>query len=203
MAFGKPNPRGIIGLIDRRRFTGLTLAALAIGPAAALAQTTLKMNEDGLYEEDWFLQSFLNLSEDLSDASEAGKRLAIMWELEGCPYCKETHLVTLARPDIRNYLQANFAILQLNLGGARLVTDFDGEEMSERKLARKWGVRASPTVMFMPQSAGATQSGRAIEVARMPGYFRPPHFFAMFRYVRENAYQTTNFRSYLRAARKK
>jgi len=84
------------------------------------------------------------------------------------------------------------------------VTDFDGETMSERKLARKWGVRYSPTVMFMPEPAEAVagQSGGALEVARMRGYFRPPHFFAMFRYVRENAYQTTNFRSYLRAVRR-
>ncbi len=173
-----------------------------MGPAAA-AQTTPRMNEDGLYEEDWFLQSFLVLSEDLSDSGEAGKRLAIMWELEGCPYCKETHLVTLARADIRDYLQANFAILQLNLAGGRLVTDFDGEEMPERKLARKWGVRASPTTMFMPEAADAKpgRNGRELEIARMPGYFRPPHFLAMFRYVRENAYLTTDFRSYLRAAR--
>jgi len=193
-----------MGLIDRRRFTGLTLAALAMGPAAAAAQTALKLNEDGLYVEDWFVQSFLDLSDDLNDAGDAGKRLAIMWELEGCPYCKETHLVNLARPDILAYLQANFAILQLNLGGARLVTDFDGEEMSERKLARKWGVRFSPTVMFLPEpaDAAASRNGRALEVARMPGYFRPPHFLAMFRYVRENAYRTTDFRSYLRAARK-
>lgn len=191
-------------MIDRRRFTGMTLAALAMGPTAAAAQSALKMNEDGLYVEDWFIQSFLELSDDLSDASDADKRLAIMWELEGCPYCKETHLVNLARPDIRDYLQANFAILQLNMGGSRLVTDFDGEAMPERKLARKWGVRYSPTVMFLPHAAEAAagQSGRALEVARMPGYFRPPHFLAMFRYVREEAYRTSDFRSYLRATRR-
>jgi len=189
-------------LIDRRRFTGLTLAALAMGPVAAAAQTARKLNEDGLYVEDWFVQSFLNLADDLTDAGDTGKRLAILWELEGCPYCKETHLVNLARPDILAYLQANFAILQLNMAGSRLVTDFDGEKMSEHKLARKWGVRYSPTMMFMPEAADATRNGRALEVARMPGYFRPPHFFAMFRYVRENAYRTTDFRSYLRAARK-
>jgi len=70
-------------LIGRRRFTGMTLAALALGPATAAAQSAAKMNEDGLYVEDWFLQSFLELADDLTDANDEGKRLAIMWELEG------------------------------------------------------------------------------------------------------------------------
>lgn len=185
----------------------MALAAAAIGPgpswAAPAAPAALTLNEDGLYEQDWFVQSFLELADDLADADAAGKRLAIFWELEGCPYCKETHLVNLADAEIRAYLQANFAILQLNLGGSRNVTDFDGETHSERKLARKWGIRFTPTVMFFPEGAAAKPGldGAALEIARMPGYFRPPHFLAMFRYVRENAYLTMDFRKYLRAAR--
>ena len=38
---------------------------------------------------------------------------------------------------------------------------------------------------------------KKIEVARMPGYLRPFHFLAMFQYVREKAYETTDYRSYL------
>ena len=55
------------------------------------------MTGDGLYREPWFLQSFLNLAEDLETAQSAGKRFAIMWELKGCPYCKETHFVNFAQ----------------------------------------------------------------------------------------------------------
>ncbi len=174
-----------------------------MGWATPAAPAALTMNEDGLYVQDWFVQSFLELADDLTDADEAGKRLAIFWELEGCPYCKETHLVNLANAEIRDYLQANFAIVQLNLGGARIVTDVDGETRSERKLARKWGIRFTPTIMFFPEGEAAKPGldGAALEVARMPGYFRPPHFLAMFRYVREKAYLTMDFRNYLRASR--
>ena len=38
---------------------------------------------------------------------------------------------------------------------------------------------------------------KKIEAARMPGYLRPFHFLAMFQYVREKAYETTDYRSYL------
>jgi thioredoxin-related protein len=190
----------------------LRLAALAIAlgmllPAAGPGRAEEKsqapvLNDDGLYEQPWFLESFLDLREDLGEAATAGKRFAIIWELKGCPYCKETHLVNFADPEIQAYVRDNFDILQLNLAGARRVTDFDGEEIEERALARKHGVRFTPTIQFFPADPEhlPEAGGREIEVARMPGYFRPPHFLAMFRYVREQAYETTGFRDYLRQA---
>src|SRR5687767_4524435 len=122
-------------LTRRRAMAGLAALGLA-GPARAAAILT----DDGLYRQPWFLESFLELADDLQGATNAGKRFAIAWELRGCPYCKETHLVNFARPDIENYIKANFEILQLNIIGSRKVTDFDGSEISEKALAAKYGV---------------------------------------------------------------
>lgn len=161
--------------------------------------------EDGMYTESWFLQSFLMLSEDLEAAASDGKRFVIMWELKGCPYCKETHFKNFADPEIRNFARTNFEILQLNIQGSRKVTDFDGETLEERDLAAKYGVRFTPTLQFFPDTldglAGRKPPDR--EVARMPGYFRPPHFLAMFRFVQQRAYETGDFRSFLRNAARK
>ncbi len=190
-------------MIERRGFLGLGLglAGSALGatarPAAAEAPV---LNDDGLYEQPFFVQSFLDLAEDLELAADSGKRFAVMWELRGCPYCKETHLVNFADPEIRDFVSGNFDILQLNLIGSREVVDFDGEAMEERALARKWGVRFTPTTQFFPETLDqvASRKGSEAEVARMPGYFRPPHFLAMFRFVREKAYETIGFNDYLR-----
>lgn len=186
---------------------GLVVALGMLLPAPGRAYAGEKsyapvLNDDGLYQQPWFLDSFLDLREDLAEAAAAGKRFAVIWELKGCPYCKETHLVNFADPEIQDYVRANFEILQLNLAGARRVTDFDGEEIEERALARKYGVHFTPTVQFFPADPASLSAagGQEVEVARMPGYFRPPHFLAMFRYVRERAYETTNFRDYLRQA---
>ena len=46
------------------------------------------MTDDGFYREDWFLESFLELADDLAAATATNKRLAIMRELRGCPYCR-------------------------------------------------------------------------------------------------------------------
>jgi thioredoxin-related protein len=156
---------------------------------------------DGLLTEPWFLQSFLDLSEDLNAAHAAGKRFAIMWELRGCPYCRETHLVNFAQPRIADYIKANFEVLQLNTIGDRKVKDFDGSELSEKALARKYGVRFTPTFQFFPETpAGLNDLAPAKrEVARAPGYLRPDDFLVLFRFVREKAYEKGSFRDFLKS----
>lgn len=159
------------------------------------------LTDDGLYKQPWFLESFLDLSDDLEAAAKEGKRFAIMWELKGCPYCKETHFVNFAQPKIADYVRNNFEILQLNIIGSRKVTDFDGIEMSEKELAAKYGVRFTPTFQFFAERAAPLKALPPIkrEVARAPGYLRPDDFLAMFRFVREKAYETKSFRDFVKA----
>jgi thioredoxin-related protein len=185
-------------MLTRRGLIGV--AALA---AATSARAAAVLTDDGLYRQPWFLESFLELPDDLQGATSSGKRFAIMWELRGCPYCRETHLVNFARPDIEDYVKTNFEVLQLNIIGSRKVTDFDGKELTEKALAAKYGVRFTPTFQFFPESADglAAKEPEKREVARAPGYLRPDDFLALFRFVREKGYETRSFRDYLRAAR--
>lgn len=156
--------------------------------------------DDGLYTQEWFLMSFLDLNEDLADSAAEGKRLAVLWEQKGCPYCRDLHTVNLADPEINAWIRERFNIVQLNLWGDRQVTDFDGEVLSEKKLARKYGVQFTPTIQFFPENpeAAAGKSGREAEVARMPGYFRPFHFISMFEWVWGKKYEEDpNFQRYI------
>jgi thioredoxin-related protein len=182
---------------------GLTLPATALLSVNALAEDGAKpiLTDDGLYKQSWFLESFLELADDLAGAARAGKRFAVIWELRGCPYCKETHFVNFARPDISSYIRQRFDILQLNLIGAREVIDFDGEKLSENRLAKKYGVHYSPTFQFFPETAAglAPRKPREREVARAQGYLDPAHFLGMFSFVAEKAYEQQTLRNYLRA----
>jgi thioredoxin-related protein len=203
-------------VITRRRFNhlaatgvlGATLGLSAGGPVVAAPPKpyTSQFTPKGLHSQPWFLNSFLDLKDDLESATNAGRRFAVMWELAGCPYCRETHLVNFARPDIRDYIKENYDFLQLDVRGAREVVDFDGTVMAERDLAKRHKIRFSPTIQFFPETAdGVTgrDGKKTIEIARMPGYFRPRHFLAMFQYVRDKGYETGDYRSYLKARRKK
>ena len=185
--------------LTRRNLLLGTAALGAWGLRGARAEPVL--TDDGLYKEPWFLESFLELGDDLEAAHKQGKRFVIMWELKGCPYCKETHFVNFAQSRISNYIKANFEVLQLNIIGSRKVIDFDGAELSEKELAAKYGVRFTPTFQFFPERAGPLKALAPAEreVTRAPGYLRPDDFLAMFRYVREKAYESKSFHDFIKA----
>lgn len=166
---------------------------------SALAQAVL--TEDGLYRQPWFLDSLLELVDDLDAAAERSKRFVVIWELRGCPYCKDTHLINLARTEIADYIRARFEVLQLNIIGAREVVDLDGEKLSEKRMAEKYGIRLTPTFQFFSErSAGlAARKPREREVARAQGYLPPPQFLALFRFVAERAYEKGSLADYLKA----
>jgi len=184
-------------MTTRRQFIVGSAALLFGRPARAEAPI---LTEDGLYKEPWYVESLLELADDLEAADKAGKRFAVVWELRGCPYCKEMHLVNFARPDIADYVRSRFDMVQLNLIGARKVTDFDGAQGTEKSLAAKYQVRFTPTIQFFP----AALDGLALrppdkrEVFRIPGYLRPDDFLSVFRYVAERGYEKGNLRDFLR-----
>lgn len=191
-------------MISRRSFGQLALACglggltANTGRAAAAEADTPLVGPDGMFTQPWFLQSFLDLGEDMREAAEGGKRFAILWEQKGCPYCREMHRVNFAVPEIRDFVRGNFAVLQLNIWGAREVTDFDGKALEERALARRSRITFTPTFQFFPDSAPSA-GGQAAEVTRMAGYFRPFHFLTMFEFVHEKAYDDTDYQRFLLA----
>lgn len=156
---------------------------------APLKAADVPVNDFGLYHEDWFLESFLDMREDFAQAKANGKRFVIIWEQKGCPYCKDLHSQTLSQDNIKSYMQDNFVVVQLNIWGDRDVTDFAGEEMSEKDFAAKMGIAFTPTVQFLHEDIG-NKTGMAVEAARLPGFFRPFHFKAMLNYVNEKMYET-------------
>ena len=179
-------------------FVGFASANLVFANEKMLQKPII--GEDGLYHQKWFHESFLDLKEDLAEAKARGKRLVVFWEQKGCPYCKRTHEVNLRIPRIVKYISDHFLVIHLNIWGDKEVTDFDGEVTTEKKLAQKWAVRFTPTIQFFPdnQKDLNKKSGREREVMRIPGYFKPFHFYFLFKYVKANAYKTEpNFQRWL------
>ncbi len=80
------------------------------------------------------------------------------------------------------------------------MTDFDGEQLPEKKLAAKYGVRFTPTFLFFPPDLAVIKALPPMrrEVARAPGSLRPNDFLAMFRFVRAKAYEKGSFLDFLK-----
>jgi thioredoxin-related protein len=186
--------------MHRRSFLAATSAALVVPRLAAADERVEPMlMEDGRYTQPWFLTSFLVLKDDLAESAAQNKRLALLWDQVGCPYCKQMHRVNLADPKVNAFIRERFNVLQLDLNGAREVTDFDGEVLAEKDLARKNGVIGTPTIEFLPPAVADVdgKSGRAVEIARVPGYLQPGLFEAMFAFVYDRAYERETFRKYV------
>ena len=186
-------------MISRRHVLAALAATAAFPGTPASAQAIL--TEDGLHRQPWFIDSLLELPDDLAAATTGRKRFAILWELRGCPYCKQMHEINLAKPEIANYIKERFDILQLNFIGAREVTDFGGEKLSEKRLAAKYGIRGTPTFQFFPESAAGLAGKKPVEreIARLQGYAEPAPFLATFRYVAERGYEKGSLSDFLKA----
>ena len=178
-----------------RRFLFVLMTLLGFGFAASAAE----VGGDGLHKQPWFLDSFLEFSDDLKDAAAQGKDLMIIIEQEGCPYCRELHRVNFSRPEIVEYIQAHFVVVQLDLYGSRGTVDFDGEAMEEKDVVSKWGAQFTPTtIIFSGENADAT-SARDAEVFRMPGYLKPFHYITSLEYIATDAYKDGGFQRFLKA----
>ncbi len=180
-----------------RRYFLTTAAALGALNAASRATAEPHLGDDGLYDQPFFMDSFLEMGPDLEDAAAEGKGLIVLFEQRGCPYCHEMHAVNFERAEITDYLSDHFNVVQLDLWGSRTVVDFDGEELEERDLAGKWFVNFTPTAIFFPPDRAGAVSLQEAEVFRMPGYFKPFHHLSGLEYVASGEYANQPFQRYL------
>jgi thioredoxin-related protein len=81
-------------------------------------------------------------------------------------------------------------VVQYNMYGDEEVTDLDGEVLTEKTAARKWGFLFTPTIVFLPDEASGDEPVSEAAVATMPGAFEKGTFLDMFHWVREKRYET-------------
>lgn len=178
--------------MDRRLFIS-TLAASSF----AVSADSATIGDDGLHKQDWFLDSFLEMSSDLSQAADDGKNLLVLFEQRGCPYCRELHEVNFTRKEITDFIKEHYLVVQLDMFGAREVLDFDGETLEEREVASKWAVNFTPTTLIFPAEHVAAKNVEEAEAFRMPGYLKPFHYLSSLEYVANGIYKQKTFQRYL------
>ncbi|WP_455375379.1 thioredoxin family protein [Kaarinaea lacus] len=124
---------------------------------------------------DWFKESFLDINEDIAEAREAGKRVAIFFHQDGCPYCNALVERNLAQKAVLEKAKNNFDFIALNMWGDRMVTYVNGKQYKEKDLALALKVQFTPTIMFYDEKGKI--------VLRLNGYRSPTKFMADMDYV--------------------
>ncbi|MCM2562366.1 thioredoxin family protein [Lutimaribacter sp. EGI FJ00015] len=158
----------------------------------ALPVWAAELGDDGLHKQPWMRDTFKDLRDDLAEANAEGKRLVLMMEQRGCIYCKKMHEEVYPREDISTYIDENFFVVQLNLHGDTEMVDLDGEALSEKAAARKWGILFTPTVIFLPEEVPEGMTAQDAAVAIMPGAFGAQTAYDMFVWVNEKRYELDN-----------
>lgn len=166
------------------------LAALCWLALPVHASGDVPLGEDGLHKPDWLHETFRNLSDDLAEASADGKRLVLIWEQRGCIYCTQIHENVFTDPEIEALIREKFFFVQMNLFGDIEVTDFDGTTLSERDMAKRWGVTFTPTLMFMPETPPGTGNAETGAVASMPWAFGRGPTLDLLTWIMEQGYDS-------------
>lgn len=141
----------------------------------------------------WFKDSFLDLREDVQEATDAGKRLVLFFFQDGCPYCNALVERNFAQKDIKDKAQKNFDIIALNMWGNRPITHVDGKRYIEKTLAAALKVQFTPTVLFF------NEQGKVI--LRLNGYRSPQRFNVDLDYVAQHKETKLSYRDYVKANR--
>lgn len=116
----------------------------------------------------WFKKTFLEIPVDIQDAQTRGKKLMIFFHLDDCPYCAYLLQENFTEGVNRERIESKFDVIAINVRGDLPVNWIDGTLYSEKQLARKLGVFATPAVVLM---------GPKLEVTKkIMGYKKPDVF---------------------------
>jgi thioredoxin-related protein len=85
-----------------------------------------------------------SLADELAHALKVGQPLVVMVSLDGCPFCRVARDSYLA-PMMR---QEGVPVVQIDMRTAVAVRDFRQSAMTHDALARAWGIKVAPTVLF-------------------------------------------------------
>ena len=140
----------------------------------------------------WFTETFLDFRQDVAQAAREGKRLMILFEQNGCPYCKELILTNFSQKAIADKARKNFLAVSLNIWGDREVTWTDGKKFSEKQLAAFLKIQFTPTLVFFDERGGI--------VARLNGYYPPHRFEPVLDWVARRRERRIALAEYLRTA---
>jgi thioredoxin-related protein len=140
----------------------------------------------------YFKDSFLDFREDAADAADSGKHMLVFAHLKGCPYCdkmlKDNFVALEKDGGNRDLIEKNFDSIHLNIKGSREVAFDENTDVTEVELAQALNIKYTPTLLFMNANNKV--------VTRINGYRSPREFKQVLNFIKDKAYQKTDFPSY-------
>jgi thioredoxin-related protein len=137
----------------------------------------------------WFKHSFLDLKEDIWEASAEGKRVILYFYQDGCPYCAKLLNENFSIKEIVDKTTQGFQVISINIWGDNEVIGIDGNATTEKSFAANNKVMYTPTLLFLDEK------GRT--VLRINGYYPPHKFTTALDYVAGKLETKLSYHDYL------
>lgn len=168
------------------------IIALCMAVTISLGATTNGKITGGSEHEtpDWFKQSFLDINEDVEEATQNEKHLILFVDLDGCPYCtKMLKESFISHNETSNFAKQYFDVINLNVKGSREVIWDSKTTLTEKDLAVMLKIQYSPTILFL-------DSNRNI-ILRINGYRTAKNFKQILEYIQGKHYKEKTLTQYL------
>ena len=140
---------------------------------------------------DWFKESFLEIADDVDEATEEGKHVLLFFQLNGCPYCDRMLEESFESEPLTGFIQQHFDTIAINVRGDRDIAFNEETSVTEKELSELLNVRATPAIVFL--------SAENKTVARVNGYRAPARFQKVLEYISSKSYLNSTLDDYLRA----
>lgn len=137
----------------------------------------------------WFKESFLEIADDIEEASESNKHVMIFLHLDGCPYCAK---MVEDFEQNKEFIKQYFDTIAINIRGDKEVAINSMETLTEKEFATRLGVQYTPTIIFLDKENNI--------VGRTNGYRNPDRMQMMFDYIKDNKYTSLSFAQYVENA---
>jgi len=170
------------------------LSTILLTVNSSLATAELKGQFIGSVETDypdWFKNSFLELPDDIQEATKEHKRLMLIFYQDGCPYCNALIERNFSQKNIVDKTKAHFDVIAINIWGDREIIDTTGREYTEKTYAAALKVQFTPTVVFFDEQANI--------ILRINGYHDPQRCNLELDYVTQHKEKTISYRDYMLA----
>ena len=136
----------------------------------------------------WFKVSFLDLFDDIEDATDNNKRLMIYYYQDGCPYCKKLLQENFSQREISDKAKKYFDVVSINLWGDKEVTVGD-KTYTEKEFAEALKVQYTPTLLFFDENNKI--------IFRANGYYPPEKFSALLDYIGNKQDAELSYQEYM------
>ncbi len=135
-----------------------------------------------------FALNWLSYNEGLALAEKENKYVLINFYTDWCGYCKKMDKEAYSNEEVKSILNENFVIVKVNAESENKVIE-NGEEITERELARLYQVSGYPTNWFLESNHS--------RIAPLPGYVTTEQFIPVLNYIGEGWYKTISFKEYM------